>query len=131
MAQTAMIVIKDGYLRKLVLASLRKIECRVVESTDSPHALQLLKKGLPHILVLDFNLSYSLSENLQLARYLLEHEASQSCKLLIITGAAEMSRVRAKLTGAREFIAKPFSPIDLRNRVMQILGSDSEEKNED
>lgn len=128
MAKTVMIVIQDDYLRKLVLASLRRIACRIVESRSDEDALNLLKMRLPSILVLDFNLAPSPGNSLDLTRFLLEHAASGECKILVIAGAGQMSKVRGKVTRANEFIAKPFSPIDLRTRIEQLLGSDLDEE---
>lgn len=91
---------------------------RVLEASNAERALELFEKRKPDMVLLDMELSDA-RENEVLAAIL---ESDPKAVVVMLTGNQSLGTAReAMRLGARDYVAKPFSPDHLKDVVSQHL----------
>lgn len=118
-AQRVVIVDDDDEIRELLLRTLPTDEFEILEARDGHEALDLLEHATPDLLVLDWNMPNATGGDVlaELARRELDVP-------VIVLTANHHPRLRkvAEMHGVNEFLAKPFSPIELLRAIERLLG---------
>src|SRR4051794_19038376 len=99
-------------------------DVEIVEAASGFDALRLLPRNTYDLVVTDINMPDI--NGLELIRFVRQSAHLKGVALLIIsTQASERDRQRGLALGADEFLAKPFTPEQLRAAVAKCLGARS------
>jgi DNA-binding response OmpR family regulator len=103
----------------LLLSTLPQDGYELVEARDGAEALELLARGLPDLVVLDWKMPGAGGADV------LEAVKRRNAALPVIVLTAEVKRIPravAESLGADAYLTKPFSPLELLDRVELLLG---------
>jgi DNA-binding response OmpR family regulator len=108
-------------VRSLIVTQLTKSGYEVVEATEGAQALELAMERRPDLAILDVMMpglnGYELTKRLR------ENVDTEEMPIIILTARAGARDVTQGFeVGADDYIKKPFSPRELRDRVQEILG---------
>jgi DNA-binding response OmpR family regulator len=92
----------------------------VLAARDGVDALHKARTALPDLILLDLLLDDL--DGLSVCEILRCQPSTKTIPVLILTALAdEMSRAQGLAAGASDYLPKPFSPSELRERVSQLL----------
>lgn len=118
MAFSVMVVEDEPAIQQLIAASLKEYEVRCAGSAEA--AQLLLAQATPDLLLLDWGLPGQ--SGIDLLRVLRAQPRTRMLPVLMLTARSEPHDVVFGLEcGADDYIAKPFSPRELRARVQAQL----------
>jgi two-component system, OmpR family, phosphate regulon response regulator PhoB len=108
----------EEVLRMLVVDTLEDEGHEVDEACDGEEAYELIQKNSYDLILLDYMMPvYTGLELIQLVR----NEQNQS-KILMLSAKSQSSEQQKVLdAGADYFMSKPFSPLELVERIEEIL----------
>ena len=119
-AYKILVVEDEPDIRKLVNYNLTQDHYRVVEAESGEHALKLIQRDKPSLVILDLMMPGM--SGLEVCRTLRGQDETAKLPILMLTAkAAEADRVLGLELGADDYLAKPFSPRELVARVRAIL----------
>jgi DNA-binding response OmpR family regulator len=118
MATNILLVDDDKNRRDSVRAILNSSQKFVVETADCADALSLLASSKFDLVLLDITLPDR--SGFRVLKFLEENHLS--CKVMVITGTLGVANVIMSATpGAREYITKPYNPVDLLKSIEHVL----------
>jgi two-component system, chemotaxis family, chemotaxis protein CheY len=92
----------------------------VVEASGGFEALRLLPRGPYDLVITDINMPDI--NGLELIQFIRSNEHHRSTPILLIsTQSSERDRARGMSLGADDYVAKPFTPEDLKQKVKAQL----------
>ncbi|MCX7766247.1 MAG: response regulator [Candidatus Sumerlaeia bacterium] len=115
----------DEEVCEIMRISLEARGYEVATSTDGEIALNMVQERKPDLMVVDIKMpkinGYELISRVRMNPNLAD------IPIIVITGVTSESRRsneewKTKM-GVQDFISKPFAPLDLINRIEQILGT--------
>ena len=112
-----MIIDDESQMRKLIRMFLEKEGYTVVEATDGVHALSLMTKTAPHLLLVDVMMPY-------MDGFTFANEIKQTSTIPLIFLSAkgeEWDKITGLKLGGDDYIVKPFLPGELLARVESVL----------
>jgi DNA-binding response OmpR family regulator len=110
----------DRDILSLVTFRLERSGYRVLQASDGAEALELAREQAPDLAVLD--LMMPRLTGLEVTRALRGDERTRDLPVILLTARVQEDDVRAGLdAGATAYVAKPFSPQELRDRVDALL----------
>lgn len=119
-AHKILVVEDEPDIRKLVHYNLVQERYKVMEAEDGEHALKIVERDKPNLVILDLMLP-GLS-GLEVCKVLRERPETSKLPILMLTAkAGEADRIVGLEMGADDYLAKPFSPRELVARVRAIL----------
>ena len=111
----------DPALRRLIGATLGSDDFDLLQAIDGEEALRVARGEHPALVLLDVNMPRL--DGFEVCRQLKSDPATADIKVVMLTArAADVDRVRAREAGADEYFIKPFSPVQLLNKVYALLG---------
>ena len=114
---TIMIIDDEEQMRQLIRTLLEKEGYTVVEATDGVHALFLIDKTAPQLLIVDVMMPYM--DGFTFAR---EVKRSSDVPLIFLSAKGEeWDKVQGLKLGGDDYIVKPFLPGELLARVESVL----------
>ena len=118
--KTILIVDDEKEVRDLIHVTLHNPEYRILETGDGCSALELVRRERPDLLMLDWMMP-SMS-GLEVAEALSSDPHTADIPIIMLTAiGADKDRQRAYEMGILAYIVKPFSPLELRERVRTLL----------
>ncbi|MBU0493247.1 MAG: response regulator transcription factor [Chloroflexi bacterium] len=114
---TILVVDDEVRLVKLVRAYLERAGYDVVVAYDGPEALDVFRRSVPDLVVLDLNLPGL--DGLDVFRSL--RQESDAPVVMLTARVDEGDRVSGLELGADDYVTKPFSPRELVARVGAVL----------
>ncbi len=118
--KTILIADDEQLLRDLVETTLSSPELRILKAGDGDAALRLARREHPDLMLLDLIMP-GLS-GIEVARDLLQDPATANIPIIILTGMGRDEDREAGLAmGVRAYLMKPFSPLELLDRVLEVL----------
>ncbi len=121
---TIMIIDDDEQMRQLIRTLLEKEGYTVIEATDGVHALFLIDKTAPQLLIVDVMMPYM--DGFTLAR---EVKRSSEVPLIFLSAKGEeWDKVQGLKLGGDDYIVKPFLPGELLARVESVLRRSYQQK---
>jgi two-component system chemotaxis response regulator CheY len=121
---TALIVDDSSVMRKIVERSLRQAGIdlgQVLEAGNGVEALGLLQDGQVDLILCDINMP--VMDGLEFVRRVQSVESAKRVPVVMITTEGSESRVvQALSSGARGYIRKPFTPDQVKEHVLPVLG---------
>jgi signal transduction histidine kinase len=94
----------------------------VVEAVDGNDALEKAQASLPDVILLDLMMPHK--DGLQVCQELRDYAPTTSIPIILLTARAdEEAKFDALQVGANDFLAKPFSSIELQARIKNLIES--------
>ncbi len=122
---TVLIVDDSSVMRKIVERALRQAGLnltRVIEAGNGREGLEILGRERVQLIVSDINMPNM--DGLEFARQVQSQGLAQGAPVVMITTESGEEHVREALTaGAQGYIRKPFTPDQVRERVLPLLAS--------
>lgn len=118
-AKTKILIVEDEEpIRSFVRINLERGGFLVLEAPSGEEAVKLIKKGAPHLVVLDLKLPGM--DGLEVCRVLRDQYPQVAIVMLTARGQ-DMDRVRGLEMGADDYVVKPFHPLELVARIKAVL----------
>ncbi len=120
MKEKILIVEDDSDISRVLEYNLAKNQYRTVCAGDGEKALDVAKKEIPNLIILDIMLPKM--DGLEVCRALKRDARTAAIPILMLTAKAEeVDKVVGLEMGADDYVTKPFSPRELVARVGSIL----------
>ena len=114
----------DPTVRALIQMTLDSGASEILEVEDGKAALEVAHRDLPELIFLDWSMPGS--DGLAVCRALREHPRTADIKIVMLTARSDAEDRAAGLdAGADDYITKPFSPVQLLDKVIEVLGPDA------
>ena len=123
-AVTAPVVVADDSrtILELIVLTLQRGGIETVTASDETEALERILELRPRLVILDAMMpnldGYDVCRTLRG-----DGRLEQPHVIMLTASARELDRTRAEEAGVDEFMTKPFSPRQLRERVQELLDS--------
>jgi CheY-like chemotaxis protein len=122
--QTILLADDEKPLRILVHTTLDSPEFNILEACDGVEALEIARRVRPDLLVLDWMMPAL--TGLEVARRLRQDPATADIPIIMLTAKGqEADREIAAKAGITAYLVKPFSPLELLDRVREALAARS------
>ena len=115
-------------LRNLVNLTLGTGKFEIVEADTGQAALELVDSFRPHVVVLDVMMPGKLSGHDVCLAVKSDKELAGTQVLMLTAQATQQDRTAAARLGADDYIVKPFSPLELIDRVNRLAASEGATK---
>ena len=110
----------DPALRRLIATTLGNDDFDLLQAVNGAEALSLAREKLPSLVLLDVNMP--LMNGFDVCTALKSDPATSGMKVVMLTArGADADRVRGRDAGADDYFIKPFSPVQLLNKVYALL----------
>lgn len=118
------LIVEDHYLMGRALSFLFRREGFEAEVTsDGVEALQLMLADPPAMVILDLDLPRM--NGFEICQSLKDKEHTKEVRVFALTASPQREdRIRMMALGADEFMTKPFDPVELVERVKNLLRED-------
>lgn len=111
----------DPGLRRLIGTTLGTEDFVVLQAVDGEEALQMARQEHPELVLLDVNMPKL--NGFEVCRSLKTDPETSSIKIVMISArTADADRLMGREVGADDYFIKPFSPVQLLNKVYALLG---------
>jgi signal transduction histidine kinase len=118
---TILIVDDEPDMRRFLVSTLSE-EHLVIQAAEGKSALEAARTRKPDLVVLDLMLPGI--DGLEVCRCLRSPEDTRSIKILMLTARMdEQTKLRALDSGVDDFLTKPFSTIEVKTRIRNLLAS--------
>jgi len=122
--QRILIVDDSSVMRKIIERSLRQAgleQAEVVEAGNGVEALAQVREGVFDLILSDINMPAM--DGIEFLRQLVTIESAKGVPVVMVTTEGSESRVVEALSiGAKGYIRKPFTPDQIKERVIPLLG---------
>jgi signal transduction histidine kinase len=120
-----LVVDDETIIRKVAINTLQSESYEILEAANGEEALRIVVERSPHLVLLDINMPGM--SGLDVCRKIKGNPATRSTFVVILSANAEDEDLRlGEDAGADDYFGKPFSPLDLLNKVNALLGGDHE-----
>jgi two-component system chemotaxis response regulator CheY len=127
MSIRALIVDDSSVMRKIVERCLRQAGMdlgQVLEASNGAEALALVTENTIDLILSDINMP--VMDGLEFVKHLKEMESAKNIPIVMITTeGGEKSVLEALSFGAKGYIRKPFTPDQVKDHVIPVLGGQS------
>ena len=117
------ILITDDRLkiRELVEMTLRVEDYQVLQAKSGEEAVEIAKAEKPDVIIMDVVMPGGM-DGLEATRIIKNDPETKDCKIVMLTAKSrEADKQKGYEAGADGYFAKPFSPLDLIQKVEEIL----------
>jgi two-component system, OmpR family, phosphate regulon response regulator PhoB len=110
----------DPALRRLILTTLGVDDFELMQATDGEEALRLAREQPPDLVLLDVNMPKM--NGFEVCRSLKTEPSTAGVKVVMLTArGTDPDRLMGREAGADDYFIKPFSPLQLLNKVYALL----------
>ena len=110
----------DAGLRRLIGTTLGTENFDLLQAVDGEEALRIARQQRPELVLLDVNMPKL--DGFEVCRHLKSEPETSGIKVVMLTArTADADRARGREAGADEYFIKPFSPVQLLNKVYALL----------
>jgi two-component system phosphate regulon response regulator PhoB len=110
----------DPGLRRLIGTTLGTEDFELLHATDGQEALEIAREKHPELVLLDVNMPKL--DGFEVCRHLKTEPETAGIKVVMLTArGADVDRARGREAGADDYFIKPFSPVQLLNKVYALL----------
>jgi len=114
-----LLVDDNAGVRKLLEMTLSMKEHQISHAETAEEALEIARRDLPELILMDVLMPGGM-DGREAARLLKSEPPTNRCKIILLT-SMEMTREEVLSVGADEYLLKPFSPLELIEKVSEIL----------
>lgn len=121
MMKIKLLVVEDERgIRDMIRFSLSETEFDIVDAEHSAQAMQRLADQVPDLILVDWMLPGK--TGLEFIQWVKQQETLSDVPMIMLTAKAEEEyKIRGLMTGADDYITKPFSPNELAARIKVVL----------
>ena len=110
----------DPGLRRLICTTLGTEDFDLLQAVDGEEALQIARQQHPELVLLDVNMPKL--NGFEVCRHLKSEPETSGIKVVMLTArGGDVDRARGREAGADDYFIKPFSPVQLLNKVYALL----------
>lgn len=118
--RTIVLADDEANLRKLVRLTLDDPQYRILEASSGMAVLELARQERPDLLLLDWMMPGM--SGIEVVKKLREDPSLASIPIIMLTARGqEKDRQRALALGLHSYLVKPFSPLELIEKVQEVL----------
>jgi CheY-like chemotaxis protein len=118
-----LIVDDQAKIRELVHVTVRIGNYEIYEAASGDEALQVAYEQQPDLIFLDVMMPNSSLDGFEVCEILKKDERTKDCHILMLTALdGDEDLNRGYEVGANGYFTKPFSPLELMNKVEEVLG---------
>ena len=119
--KTILLADDEQNLRLLVRTTLEDPDWRILEAADGPSALEIARKEHPDLIVLDWMMPGM--SGIDVAAELRRHPETRDVPIIMLTAKGRQAdREQGLSLGISAYLVKPFSPLEVLDKVQEILG---------
>ena len=117
---TILIADDEESLRLLIRTTLESPEVTLLEATDGNTALEMARREQPDLIVLDWMMPGK--SGIEVTKELRADPRTAPIAIVMLTAMGqEQDRKQGLAAGVQAFLVKPFSPLELLDRVQEVL----------
>ena len=117
--KTILLADDDATLRELARLTMNDPEYCILEASDGLEALHLARTQRPDLLILDWMMPHL--SGIDVARNLQQDPTTAHIPVIMLTAKGqEKDRKLGQAVGVHSYLVKPFSPLDLRERIRNV-----------
>jgi len=118
------LIADDHYeVRELLKDTLEKKNREIHFAENGRKAVKMAKEEKPDIIIMDIMMPGRIN-GLEAAQLIKAEEQSKHCKIIILSAKGkDRDKINALEAGASAYIEKPFSPVDLLEKIESLLKS--------
>jgi len=122
--KTRILIVDDqGELRKLVRMTLEYADYELHEAENGARALELLEVVRPGLVVLDVMMPGGL-DGFQVCEIIKSRPETRKTRVLMLSARGQKTDLeQGQRAGADAYLVKPFSPLELIDKVERLLGN--------
>ena len=109
-------------IRQLVRATLEFDGWEVFEAETGDEAVEAAALRKPDLVVMDMMMPGTI-DGMEATRRIKSATETAGCKVIMLSGSEIELRETALKAGVAEFIQKPFSPLDLMDKIETLFGN--------
>ena len=110
----------DPNLLRLISTTLGTGDFDLLQALDGQEALEVAQRERPDLILLDINMP--LLDGFQVCEQLKQDPQTAAIKVVMLSArGSDADRARGRACGADDYFVKPFSPIQLLNKVYALL----------
>jgi CheY-like chemotaxis protein len=114
----------DPTVRSLIRMTLDAGQTEIFEVEDGTEALEVARRELPELIFLDWSMPGS--SGIEVCRALRADPRTADIKVVMLTARSDShDREEGFAAGVDEYVTKPFSPLHLLDKVIEVLGPDA------
>jgi CheY-like chemotaxis protein len=121
MGKKLLIVDDKREIRQLVKATLEFEEWEVIEAETGDDAVVAARKYKPDLVIMDMIMPGTI-DGMEATRHIKADPETAACEVVMLSGSDMELREAALEAGVVEFIQKPFSPLDLIEKIEALFG---------
>jgi DNA-binding response OmpR family regulator len=123
MPHRILIVEDQADIRKLIRMTLEFGDFELHEASDGESGLNLARAVRPHVILLDVMMP-GLLDGYQVCRHIKQDPQMRGIQVIMLTARGQATDVAAgEDAGADAYLVKPFSPLELIDRVEAMVSS--------
>lgn len=109
-------------VRELVSVTLEIGTCEILTAENGDEALKVARAEMPEIMLLDIQMPGGTLDGLEVCKLLKADPQTRGIHIIMLTAKGqEWDRRAGKDAGADDYFVKPFSPLELLNKVEAVL----------
>lgn len=117
-----LIVDDQSEVRRLVEITLSVEDYQIIQAESGEKAIEMAREEKPDLIIMDVMMPGGI-DGLEATRILKNDPETKECPIIILTSKGQESeREDGLAAGADEYFAKPFSPLELIQKVEEVLG---------
>jgi CheY-like chemotaxis protein len=109
-------------IRQLVRATLEFDGWDVFEAETGDAAVEAAARHKPDLVIMDMMMPGTI-DGMEATRRIKSAPETAGCKVIMLSGSEIELREAALAAGVAEFIQKPFSPLDLIEKIEELFGN--------
>jgi two-component system, OmpR family, phosphate regulon response regulator PhoB len=118
-----LIVDDQPAVRELVSVTLEIGPYMIRTAENGDQALAIAREELPDLMLLDVQMPGGTLDGLEVCRKLKSAEETKNIYIIMLTAKGqEWDKQAGHDVGANDYFVKPFSPLELMNKVEAVLG---------
>ena len=118
-----LIVDDQEEVRDLVEITLRSENCRIFQAENGKDAIKVAKVEKPDLIIMDIMMPGGM-DGIETTRILKNDPNTKDCRVIMLTAMGQDADKETGFdAGADDYFVKPFSPLELINKVEEIIGS--------
>jgi DNA-binding response OmpR family regulator len=118
-----LIVDDQAKIRELVQVTVRIGNYEIFQAASGDEAVKVAREHQPDLIFLDVMMPNSSLNGLEVCEILKKDERTKGAYILMLTALTHDNDIkRGEEVGADGYFTKPFSPLELMNKVEEILG---------
>jgi two-component system phosphate regulon response regulator PhoB len=121
MTKTNLLIVEDeAAIRDMLSFAIPTDEFELAEAEDANSAMQQLAQKTPDLILLDWMLPGK--SGIEFIKWLKQQQAYKDIPVIMLTAKAEeANKIKGLMTGADDYVTKPFSPAELIARIKVVL----------